>query len=277
MRTGLDYAGGRPGGGSIRAAGYDFVVRYLSDGGPGLPGKLLEPWEADDLRANGVAIVSNWETTADRMLGGYAAGAYDAQQALDQVLACGGRRDRPIYFSADWDATPEQQGPIDDYLRGAASVIGVENVGIYAGYWPGSRALDNGTATWLWQTDAWSGGNADDRRKIHQRIGTVWVGGVDCDENEALADDFGQWDYQAPAPAPEPAQEVSAVPELNSPDPVVDDIEEQLRGPGQKGWAQLGQNEAGENLTLVDGVAKLLGEVAELRADVAAIKAKAGV
>ncbi|MQY30652.1 glycoside hydrolase domain-containing protein [Nocardia aurantia] len=193
MRLGLDYAGGRPGGGAIAAAGYTFVVRYLSDGGPGLPGKLLTPAEADDLRANNIDIVSNWETTASRMLDGYDAGARDAQAARAQALACGGSAERPIYFSADFDATPAQQIPIDDYLRGAGSVLHPSNVGIYGGYWPVSRALDHGTARWAWQTGAWSGGNTDSRINLYQRIGFVRVGGVQCDVNEARTDDFGQW------------------------------------------------------------------------------------
>ncbi|MCX4091858.1 glycoside hydrolase domain-containing protein [Nocardia sp. alder85J] len=193
MRLGLDYAGGRPGGAAIAAAGYTFVVRYLSDGGPGLPGKLLTPAEADDLRANHIDIVGNWETTATRMLDGYDAGAHDAEAALAQVLACGGSAGRPVYFSADFDATPAQQVPIDAYLRGAGTVLQPANVGIYGGYWPVSRALDNGTAAWAWQTGAWSGGNIDSRVNLYQRIGFVWVGGVECDENEAHTDDFGQW------------------------------------------------------------------------------------
>lgn len=200
LRLGIDYAAGRPGGAAIRASGYDFVVRYLSDGGPGLPGKQLLPDEADDLRANGIDIVSNWETTAERMLDGYDAGAADAEAAQAQVLLCGGRTDRPIYFSADFDAAPEQQAAIDAYLRGAGSVLLQANVGIYGGYWPVSRALDNGTANWAWQTDAWSGGNLDPRIHLHQRIGFHNVGGVECDVNEALTPDFGQW--AAPAIPP---------------------------------------------------------------------------
>lgn len=193
MRLGLDYAAGRPGGAAIAAAGFDFVVRYLSDGGPGLPGKQLRPDEADDLRANGIDIVSNWETTANRMLDGYDAGAADAESALAQVLNCGGRTDRPIYFSADFDTTPEQQTALNDYLQGAGSVLLPGNVGIYGGYWSVSRALDAGVAAWAWQTDAWSGGNRDPRANLHQRIGFTWVDGVQCDVNEALTKDFGQW------------------------------------------------------------------------------------
>lgn len=40
---------------------------------------------------------------------------------------------------------------------------------------------------------------------------------------------------------------------------LMEDIWEQLRGPGAKGWPQLGKNEKGQNLSLVDAVAKLLG------------------
>lgn len=195
MSVGLDYAGGRPGGAAIAAEGYAFVCRYLSDGGPALPGKLLTPGEADDLRAHGIDIVSNWETTAEEMLSGYDAGASDAQAALARVLACGGFADRPIYFSADFDATPAQQDPINAYLQGAASVIGPGNVGIYGGYWPVSRALDAGVAAWAWQTQAWSGGLQDPRINILQNnsAGYAYVNGVECDINESLTADFGQW------------------------------------------------------------------------------------
>ena len=253
MRLGLDYSAARPGGAAIRRAGYDFVVRYLSDGGPTLPGKLLTPAEADDLRAHGVSIVSNWETTAAFMLGGYDAGVRDARAALAQVLRCGGRRDRPIYFSADFDATPVDQVPIDNFLRGAASVLGAANVGIYGGFWPVSRALNNATAKWAWQTGAWSGTNLEPRRNLYQRIGTVYVGGVACDVNEAHTADFGQWDYTA-------QEEPDVTPEQEA---ILRDIQTQLRGPGLAGWPQLG------NRTVVDALALALTRIEELEKQVA--------
>ena len=253
VRKGLDYAGGRPGGAAIRAAGYDFVVRYLSDGGPSLPGKLLTPAEAVDLRAYGISIVSNWETTANRMLDGYVAGVNDASIALRQVLACGGRFDRPIYFSVDFDATPADQVPIDDYLRGAASILGAHNVGIYGGYWPIHRALDNKTAAWTWQTDAWSGGNVEFRRNLHQLVRQVVVGGVACDVNEAFTADFGQWDYYPTQEEPDVTPEQDAI---------LRDIQTQLRGPNLGGWPQLG------NRTLVDGLAAALARIDELEKEV---------
>lgn len=189
---GLDYAGGRPGGAAIKAAGYAFVVRYLTPGGTSLPGKLLTPEEYQDLQRHGVAVVANFETTADRMKGSFAAGVADAKTAQAQIEKIGHPTIRPVYFSADWDATPWEQTLIDGYLRGAASVMGIERIGIYGGYWPVKRALDNGTAKWAWQTGAWSGGNIDPRVHIYQRIGFVTVNGVACDVNEARKNDFGQ-------------------------------------------------------------------------------------
>ncbi|GAB2644796.1 hypothetical protein GCM10027088_21980 [Nocardia goodfellowii] len=265
QRLGLDYAGGRPGGAAIRAAGFDFVVRYLSSGGPSLPGKLLTPAEADDLRAHGISIVSNWETTADRMLDGYDAGALDAELGLAQVLRCGGRTDRPIYFSVDFDATPGQQAPINAYLDGAATVLGRANVGIYGGYWPLSRALDSGHAVWAWQTDAWSGGNVESRRNIHQTLRQQVVGGVECDVNVAETVDFGQWDFVQEEPDVTPEQEE-----------VLRDIQIQLRGPGLAGWPQLGVDAEGRSLTLVDGVAAALRRIDELEDDTEALRAQIG-
>jgi hypothetical protein len=189
---GIDYAGGRPGGAAIKQAGYDFCVRYLTSGGPGLPGKLLTTAEYADLQAHGIAVAVNFETTADRMLDGYNAGVTDARLADQTLRAVGHPPDSPIYFSADWDAAPSDQVAIDAYLRGCASVIGIDRVGIYGGYWVVKRCLDNGTARWAWQAQAWSGNNRDPRAHIFQHAQYVTVGGVQCDLNEALQPDFGQ-------------------------------------------------------------------------------------
>jgi hypothetical protein len=162
MILGLDYAGGIPGGAAIMASGYQFVVRYLSSGGAGLPGKLLTAGEYSDLQRAGVAVCCNWETTATRMLGGRAAGHEDALKATAVTRSLGIPDTKPIYFSADWDATPAQQALIDDYLDGTAEAIGTRaRTGVYGGFWVVKRCLDNGKASWGWQTGAWSGGNID--------------------------------------------------------------------------------------------------------------------
>jgi Domain of unknown function (DUF1906)/Putative peptidoglycan binding domain len=216
MILGLDYAGGRPGGSAIMASGYQFVVRYLSDGGPSLPGKLLTAAEYVDLQRAGVAVCCNWETSATRMLGGYAAGASDAQSAAAVCGSLGHPMDRPIYFSADWDASPAQQTAIDAYLDGAArSLGGPARVGVYGGYWVVKRCLDNGKARWGWQTGAWSGGNIDPRIHLYQRIGYVDVNRVQCDVNEARQLDFGQCLSSGPVIPPPPAPGPESIPLMN--------------------------------------------------------------
>jgi len=208
---GVDYAGGRISGADLRAAGVVFACRYLTDGGPGLPGKQLLPAEFADLTANGVSVVFNWETTADFMLGGHDAGVRDASQGLNYIRSFPGmaQANPTIYFSCDFDEAPEQQDAINGYLTGAASVLGgVSQVGLYGAYWVGKRALDAGVCKYLWQTEAWSGGNIDSRVNIMQRngLGYLTIDGVQCDQNEAHTNDYGQWGYAAaPSPIPVPA------------------------------------------------------------------------
>ena len=48
----------------------------------------------------------------------------------------------------------------------------------------------------------------------------------------------------------------------------------QLRGPGGKGWSQLGQNDKGQNLTLVDAVAAIRQQLAQIQADLDELKEK---
>ena len=258
-RQGLDYAGGRPSAADIKANGYTFVCRYLSDGGPSLPGKLLIPSEVSDLQANGIDIVSNWETTGVDALDGFGAGVSDAQQA-DSVHQSLGGGQAPIYFSLDWDEAPSQDAVVEQYFQGVASVIGLQRTGAYGGYWPLSRLLDASLITWAWQTQAWSGGNTDSRFHILQNnnAGYAYVDGVQCDIDEALVDNFGQWNQ--PTPTPGVLMALSDEQQQQLLDAVLD-IQTQLRGPGLTGWPQLGQNPQGKNLTVVDALADVKDQV----------------
>lgn len=199
---GIDYAfGPHPAATTISGHGYKFVGRYMSD----IPandsnGKNLLPGELAALRAAGLDVIVVAESTAGRMHAGHAAGIADAQHAK-AVTASLGMATIPVYFACDFDATPGDQTAINDYLDGAASVIGLERTGIYGGYWPVSRALDAGKARWAWQTSAWSGGQWDSRAHIRQQ-GTVTIGGASCDVDAAMAGDFGQWPRPAAAAAP---------------------------------------------------------------------------
>ena len=197
LPKGVDYSAGRPGGKALHVAGFGFACRYLYDGGDDAPNKRLTPEEARDLQANGVQVVSNWESTAGRMLDGYQAGRDDAATADGWHRRCGGPPSRPIYFSADVDVTEVQQGAVNDYLRGCGDVIGIERVGLYGGYQTCKRAWDAGLVRWLWQTETWSQGNVHPKIHILQRLpisaNQTYVNGVQCDIDETRQQDYGQW------------------------------------------------------------------------------------
>lgn len=207
---GIDFAfAPHPPASAIRAAGYGFVCRYLSPLAENdSNGKNLLVGELHSLLTAGLSVVVVEESTAGRMKSGRSAGVSDAQHAQAVTTALG-MPSVPVYFACDFDATPGDQTAINAYLDGAASVIGRARTGIYGGYYPVKRALDAGKAAWAWQTTAWSGGQWDSRAHIRQG-GTVSVGGVTVDLDEAMKADFGQWPRPtSPAPKPAPAPTAS--------------------------------------------------------------------
>lgn len=208
MIKGIDYAfGAHPAPAAIKAAGYAFVGRYVS---PAIAndsnGKNLLPGELAALRAAGLEVILFAESAAGRMKDGHDAGVADAQHA-QAVTAALGMHDAPVYFACDFDAAEADQAAINAYLDGTASVIGLPRNGLYGGYYPLKRAFDAGKITWGCQTSAWSGGQWDPRAHVRQH-GTVSVGGIVVDYDEATADDFGQWPRPAVAhPAPPPTSQ----------------------------------------------------------------------
>jgi hypothetical protein len=200
VRKGLDYSFARPSPSGLHSEGYTFAARYYSYDNSGTHGKILFSGEANSLIANGIDIVSNWEYAADDALSGYNQGVADAKVANQQAAAAGAPADRPIYFSVDFDATPTQQTPINDYMDGVASVIGRGRTGAYGGYYVIKRLFDAGKITWGWQTYAWSGGQWDARAQLRQvQNGITAAGdGSCCDLDNSNADDFGQWGHAPP-------------------------------------------------------------------------------
>lgn len=193
----LDYSGGVPSGATVKADGYSGVLRYLKKNGNSSV-HVLTAGEYQDMKANGIGVGLVYEAIgANRMLGGYASGASDASWALQQAHNVG-INPRCIYYTADWDVVPSQYAAVIAYLDGANSIHGKSRTGLYGGY----RTIANckSHASWLWQTMAWSGGQIDPSIHVRQKIGTVVIGGVDCDESEIWQDDWGQH----PAPATDP-------------------------------------------------------------------------
>lgn len=198
LRHGIDFAFASPvpTPAELTAAGISFVCRYLSTD----TAKDLSADEYAAYRTGGIDVVLIWETSASRMLDGRAAGIEDATAADALRTTLGVPGTPPIYFACDFDATPGNQVEINDYLAGAASIIGRSRLGMYGGFWPLSRAFTAGLITYGWQTTAWSGGMWDARAQLRQTINGVTVAGIDVDLDSALVADFGQATFKAPPP-----------------------------------------------------------------------------
>jgi len=184
---------------ALKAAGCSVVSRYVTR--LDWP-KSLQRAEADDLRAAGVPIMCNFETTADRMKGGAAAGRADATEALQHMAVLGAPAGVTVWFSADWDVQPSEVPAVLAYLQAAAGVLGSKSrTGLYGGLRAVSAAADAGYP--IWQTIAWSGGRWDSRALMRQ-IGTEQnVGGVQVDVNEVInLAALGAWGGPAPTPSP---------------------------------------------------------------------------
>lgn len=192
---GVDYSWARPDVNCMYDKGRRFACRYLSYD---YTGKNLTAAEATELQAGGFAIVSNWENDAGDAKLGYNAGIEYAQEANRQHLNCGGPVEAPIYFSVDWDAQmSDLAGPIAEYYKGIASVLGLNRVGAYGGYEVIDYLFDHKLITYGWQTYAWSEGRWDSRAQLRQYLNSQTLCGGSVDFDQAMTADYGQWGGQA--------------------------------------------------------------------------------
>ena len=187
---GVDYSVNPPNLSALKAAGYGFVIRYVSAAGNA---KNITSSEAQTLQAAGLGIIIVFESTANEMQNGYSAGVADANTAVTTATAAGAPANFFCYFACDFDAQPSDQTAINAYLDGAASVLGVSRVGFYGGYAPLKNVLDAGKATKGWQTTAWSSGNIDPRISLYQYLYNQTSAGGSYDIDEGFGSDLGQW------------------------------------------------------------------------------------
>jgi peptidoglycan hydrolase-like protein with peptidoglycan-binding domain len=131
------------------------------------PSKNITAALASAYGAAGIKSLVFFEDTAGRALGGYAAGVADAKFALWEANAAGQPSWAPIFAAVDFDVPDfapgstdpmEKLGPVGQYLKGFASVLGKGRTGVYGGYWAVTRAIAAGLASFGIQTIAWSGG-----------------------------------------------------------------------------------------------------------------------
>ncbi|WP_431956680.1 DUF1906 domain-containing protein [Nocardia lijiangensis] len=202
LGTLIDYSGGVPSAEAILEAGHVGVIRYVSDRRPGaewMVGKPLLAREVEELSAAGLKIVSCYQfgkgPTAD-WRGGLEAGKKHAERGLQLHLAAGGPEGRPIYASIDDNPTPVDFATmIAPYLLGWESVLGKQNVGVYANSPTIELARVAGLGSWYWQHN-WGTpkGFVHPAAHLHQfEIDKRAVDGVGVDINDILKPEYGQW------------------------------------------------------------------------------------
>lgn len=185
IATGLDYSAKRLSGAAIKAAGYQFVNRYLWF--PGQSHAYLTADEYRDLTTNGIEVHAVYEQTTSDPAGGWNAGVAMARQAVDSARAAGLPMGHTVYMCADaWLST--HGIPVStamSFLDGARSVLAP------AGYMTGAygfqdfvyAAQDGNHADRFWLCGAESGVRAG----IHHyqwNNGRVYVSGLECDLNK---------------------------------------------------------------------------------------------
>lgn len=187
---GVDFSWGSPSVATFKDAGVKFVANYFSND----TSKDLTPAEAKAWTAAGIPVVVVWESTANRALSGSSGGQADAKQAKAKLGACHPKRaSAPIYFAVDWDATDAQKPTIANYLKGAASELGKDRVGVYGSYYVCKYMLENDACKFAWQTYAWSGGQEYSGTHLYQYSNGHNLGGAGIDYDKSRKADFGQW------------------------------------------------------------------------------------
>jgi hypothetical protein len=184
---------------ALKKAGINVVVRYF--GHPSW--KTATKAECEALRHAGIDLAAVYETTADMMLAGHAAGVAGAKIAHAAIVDCGGPADAFVYFACDTGT--QNHAAVEAYLKGAAEVLGASRVGIYGSYDVCNHALSNHAAAKAWQTLAWSNGKKLKAAALYQHNGYYPVRlGISYDWNEVQAPDVGQWGYKPPTPPAPP-------------------------------------------------------------------------
>lgn len=210
--TVIDFAAGPPPAASIKAAGHDGAVLYISDPRESwMTGKNPSRDYLDSLDREGIkfAFVYQFRKGGSMASGdagrGYDGGYHDAGLALARLneLRCSGH---PVFFAVDWDVTlHEWNNGVSDYFRGAVAKLGRERVGIYGHSRVVHWAMEDDLVAEVepgrvlgWVTRSWGSTNPDgsprgrDYAVLFQGQHNVpGPAGVQIDRNEVFHPEWG--------------------------------------------------------------------------------------
>lgn len=182
MTAGLDYSAGVIRGSAIKAANYQFVIRYI-----GTPGRTKNITRSEylDLTYNRITVWLVYENSVNDILGGYNGGVTAARLARADANTIGYPTGAPIFFCADRHLTATEVPIGVQYILGAASMIGHNSTGAY-GFSEFIRGVQARQAARLyWQCGSRSA--VLPGVHIYQRNNAVVsIGGVACDIDDLL-------------------------------------------------------------------------------------------
>ena len=216
MATVIDFSASVPSAASIKAAGHDGAVMYISPARESWMGaKPVHRPTIDDFDAYGLQAAFVWQYGKEKhpdVMRGWDGGVADAKAAQAQLneIRCAGH---PVFFAVDFDITLGQwNSSAVEYFRGAASVLGKQRVGIYGHSRVVHWAMEDDVVAVVepgrvlgWVTRSWSNGKTGaDYAVLYQRVHNVpGPDGVQIDVNDVLHPEWG-WraldQYQQPAP-----------------------------------------------------------------------------
>ena len=139
---------------AMRENDISFICRYL---GPASWGKTITRQEAYTLLSAGVSILLCYETTAERMRGGAAAGEIDGLNARNYANDLGVPAGTVIMFACDYNAPMGDFILIESYIKAAQAALGgIYEAGVYGPEKVVSFLSERGACDKFWQCVAWS-------------------------------------------------------------------------------------------------------------------------
>lgn len=168
----------------LRDNGISFAARYLVPNSGGTAWKALTASEAKDLRDAGLAILLCWETTADRMKGGYDVGLVDGATAKQLAQEMGVPSGTVIYFAADYAVPESDYESVYQYLFAATVSAYPYKPGLYGSENIVGAMNEREACDYFWQCVGGSNMFLDCAKVIQYE----WQGGADA---KALASKVG--------------------------------------------------------------------------------------